>query len=262
MLFGTTDNYNTEATERLHIDYAKDAFEASNRREYITQMCKWLERREQVNSFAIYRAGQDGTKYDGRLRPLRRDDYLPITIAKKPDHARMQIDKLTADYQVRDFKGALRKLLLRLAPPPMTRHGRPALQPSQSAAIQNLQFVQVWNRMRFSTPNMQTEHAPDTLDVAVANGKQFDAVLVEWDGEAVAGEELGMKEGLSEHIRKANHTNTYLLQGSTLGDYEPYSRFQMDLREQCSAITALITSRMSNGTTTRQMSTGTVKCTR
>ncbi|KAG1760626.1 hypothetical protein EDD22DRAFT_980541 [Suillus occidentalis] len=31
--FGTTDNYNTEATERLHIDYAKDAYRATNKKE-------------------------------------------------------------------------------------------------------------------------------------------------------------------------------------------------------------------------------------
>ncbi len=29
-LFGTTDNYSTESTERLHIDYAKDAYQATN----------------------------------------------------------------------------------------------------------------------------------------------------------------------------------------------------------------------------------------
>ena len=30
-LFGTTNNYNTEQFERLHIDFAKDAFRASNK---------------------------------------------------------------------------------------------------------------------------------------------------------------------------------------------------------------------------------------
>jgi len=29
-LFGTTDNYTTEYTERLHIDLAKDAYRATN----------------------------------------------------------------------------------------------------------------------------------------------------------------------------------------------------------------------------------------
>ena len=32
-LFGATDNYNTEASEHLHIDYAKNAFEATNKKD-------------------------------------------------------------------------------------------------------------------------------------------------------------------------------------------------------------------------------------
>jgi hypothetical protein len=46
--FGTTDNYNTETTERLHIDFTKDAYRASNRKDEFKQMTKWLERREKV----------------------------------------------------------------------------------------------------------------------------------------------------------------------------------------------------------------------
>ncbi|KAI0054736.1 hypothetical protein BV25DRAFT_1922419 [Artomyces pyxidatus] len=47
-LFGTTDNYNTEYSERLHIDYAKDAYRATNRKDVYPQMTKWLQRKEQV----------------------------------------------------------------------------------------------------------------------------------------------------------------------------------------------------------------------
>jgi hypothetical protein len=43
---GSLDGYNTEASERLHIDYAKDAYRASNRRDYVSQMTRWLQRRE------------------------------------------------------------------------------------------------------------------------------------------------------------------------------------------------------------------------
>jgi Plavaka transposase len=47
-LFGTTDNYNTEQSERLHIDLAKDAYRATNRKDEYAQMTTWLERREKV----------------------------------------------------------------------------------------------------------------------------------------------------------------------------------------------------------------------
>ncbi|KAI0038015.1 hypothetical protein FA95DRAFT_1449770, partial [Auriscalpium vulgare] len=47
-LFGTTDNYNTEATERLHIDYTKDAYRSTNHKDALPQMTRWLVRREQL----------------------------------------------------------------------------------------------------------------------------------------------------------------------------------------------------------------------
>ncbi|KZT20962.1 hypothetical protein NEOLEDRAFT_1074287 [Neolentinus lepideus HHB14362 ss-1] len=46
--FGTTDNYNMEYTERLHIDFAKDAYRATNHKDEYPQMTKWLARREKV----------------------------------------------------------------------------------------------------------------------------------------------------------------------------------------------------------------------
>ncbi|KAI0726555.1 hypothetical protein C8Q72DRAFT_876832 [Fomitopsis betulina] len=45
---GTTDNYNTEMFERLHIDCAKKAWRALNHRNERPQMTKWLERREKM----------------------------------------------------------------------------------------------------------------------------------------------------------------------------------------------------------------------
>ncbi|KAI0726113.1 hypothetical protein C8Q72DRAFT_784365 [Fomitopsis betulina] len=48
---GTTDNYNTEMFERLHIDCAKKAWRASNHRNERPQMTKWLERREKIAMF-------------------------------------------------------------------------------------------------------------------------------------------------------------------------------------------------------------------
>ncbi|THU87904.1 hypothetical protein K435DRAFT_680843 [Dendrothele bispora CBS 962.96] len=45
---GTLDNSNTEHTERLHIDLAKDAYRATNRKDEYFQMIKWLERKEKV----------------------------------------------------------------------------------------------------------------------------------------------------------------------------------------------------------------------
>ncbi|QRV85193.1 hypothetical protein RhiJN_13211 [Ceratobasidium sp. AG-Ba] len=51
---GALDGYNTESPERLHIDFAKRAYRASNRNEFIAQMVQYLERREQVFKFDAY----------------------------------------------------------------------------------------------------------------------------------------------------------------------------------------------------------------
>ncbi|KAG1798385.1 hypothetical protein EV424DRAFT_1294096, partial [Suillus variegatus] len=47
-MYGTTDNYNTEYTERLHIDLTKDAYRATNHKDEYSQMTLWLERREKM----------------------------------------------------------------------------------------------------------------------------------------------------------------------------------------------------------------------
>lgn len=51
--FGSPDGYNTESPERLHIDMAKRGYRASNRKEYFSQMAKWLTRQEAVDMCQI-----------------------------------------------------------------------------------------------------------------------------------------------------------------------------------------------------------------
>lgn len=55
-LFGTTDNYNTEMFERLHIDFAKKGWRASNHRDAFPQMVTWLSRQEKMAAFNNYLA--------------------------------------------------------------------------------------------------------------------------------------------------------------------------------------------------------------
>lgn len=53
-LFSTTDNYNTEYTERIHIDLTKHAYAATNYKDKFTQMTIWLERKEKVHHHEQY----------------------------------------------------------------------------------------------------------------------------------------------------------------------------------------------------------------
>ncbi|KAI0342014.1 hypothetical protein BDW22DRAFT_1331469 [Trametopsis cervina] len=45
---GSLDGYNTELSERLHIDFAKAGYRAGNHRDYIAHMTTWLSRQEAV----------------------------------------------------------------------------------------------------------------------------------------------------------------------------------------------------------------------
>ncbi|CDO72220.1 hypothetical protein BN946_scf184970.g72 [Trametes cinnabarina] len=56
MRLGCLDGVNTENSERLHIDYAKKAYRASSRREYLSQMTTWLQRQEAVDRRQAYLA--------------------------------------------------------------------------------------------------------------------------------------------------------------------------------------------------------------
>jgi len=75
-LFGTTDNYNTEQSECLHIDFAKEAFRATNHRNEYPQMTAWLECREKVQQHCLTIKGRQQASHD--QNPLRVDTTKPI----------------------------------------------------------------------------------------------------------------------------------------------------------------------------------------
>ncbi|KAM6488883.1 hypothetical protein JOM56_015660, partial [Amanita muscaria] len=51
---GSLDGYNTESPERLHIDFVKMAYRATNKRDYTMQMAKWLDRHDAMHRYATY----------------------------------------------------------------------------------------------------------------------------------------------------------------------------------------------------------------
>lgn len=68
---GTTDGYNTEATERLHIDYVKVAFRASNGVDATPQMARWLQHGE---AMSILRAQLERHSMIPKRKARRRRD--------------------------------------------------------------------------------------------------------------------------------------------------------------------------------------------
>ncbi|KZV82698.1 hypothetical protein EXIGLDRAFT_810315 [Exidia glandulosa HHB12029] len=197
-LLATTDNYNTEATERLHIELAKDAFKATNRREYLVQMCRWLQRRQAVHQFAVWLAYQQGTTYDARKKRPRKHHISPIVLAKQAP-AHKTVAELVREHGLTNFDDALRRFLQKWHRVDVARYDMP-LPDDANRALQTLhsQKLDVWYQAKFLTPDLQTYHAPDVLDIAHATGERvtrlrrtvkprYDTVLVETKGNGVAG---------------------------------------------------------------------------
>ena len=53
---GSANGYNTELPERLHIDFAKSAYLASNKHDFLEQMAIWLQHQEAIFLCSSYLA--------------------------------------------------------------------------------------------------------------------------------------------------------------------------------------------------------------
>lgn len=125
---GTADGFNTEGTERLHIDLAKLGYRASNKKAYIKQMTIWLTRQEAVQRFCAYlqwaissyRAQLLG-EVDEPLEDIQDEDEgekeqqkistTGYTITKKPPLPNVPISSISEDYGAKDFLIELNKYL-------------------------------------------------------------------------------------------------------------------------------------------------------
>lgn len=55
-LVGSVPQYSADATERCHITMAKEAYIATNHKDFEEQMCRYLDRIEKVHMFTIFLA--------------------------------------------------------------------------------------------------------------------------------------------------------------------------------------------------------------
>jgi len=193
--YGTTDNYNTESTERLHIDLAKHAFQATNKRDFIWQMCRWLERRERVHWFGTYLAWRSGMAYDARVhkaqltqRPIRHRREA-LQMAKRPHKYAVRIETLPHTFSITGFIDVLRKFLRDWHQVPVWRGWETALPLQVERAICRLPSIRAWWHATFRMPDTQTLAAKDTVNKVYASPKhgRYDTVLVQTRGDDVAG---------------------------------------------------------------------------
>ncbi|TBU37260.1 hypothetical protein BD309DRAFT_995194 [Dichomitus squalens] len=103
-LFGTTDNYDTQYSERLHIDFTKDAYRATNKKDELTQMTKYIEwRLKQLN---LISTGTASVPQDSVNVPP-----LPPVV---------DIPESSADYGASYFRDTLARYIVKTTNPALT----------------------------------------------------------------------------------------------------------------------------------------------
>ena len=189
--FSTTDNYNTKYTECLHIELAKEAYRATNRKEEYPQMTVWLERKEKVLRHHLFIewhiAGQS------TVSSFQRDDikrHMHIKMARNPNVKAVKITTLVCSYGAHNFVDALAHFIVQY-----WSHGlmsRRAVEAQISAIFYNFKAVPMFYKIKFWNGDAQGLQ-DDTLDTVHVRpsfhssdgqfmSQRFDTVLVRING--------------------------------------------------------------------------------
>ncbi|KAK6972247.1 hypothetical protein R3P38DRAFT_3335915 [Favolaschia claudopus] len=113
-LFGTTDNYNTEMFERLHIDFAKEGWRASNHRDEFPQMINWLSRQEKIASFSNYQAWLEAQQQPDPTPVAKTFSGQALKIAKVPQSPHQSITSIVQKHNTPSFVSSLKQFLNQL----------------------------------------------------------------------------------------------------------------------------------------------------
>ncbi|KAI0074295.1 hypothetical protein K474DRAFT_1601721 [Panus rudis PR-1116 ss-1] len=123
---GCLDGFNTELSERLHIDFAKEAYRAGNHHDYIAYMTLWLLRQEKLHLRQTYLEWLARQEFQESLtgqaeEPLLEHESDPsnegldavvqalprYSLAKKCAYPRRSVATLQSDYGAHQFHPAM-----------------------------------------------------------------------------------------------------------------------------------------------------------
>lgn len=121
-LLGTTDNFNTKYTERLHIDLAKEAYRASNRKDKYIQMTLWLERKEKVLRHDRYIKWMEaGRPPLDTVNDLHKYSTSHILMTREPSVKAVPFEVLEQQYGAVSFAECLARYAVTLTHPTLSR---------------------------------------------------------------------------------------------------------------------------------------------
>lgn len=183
---GATDNYNTEAFERLHIDYAKAGWRASNHRDARPQMVRWLARREKmvvlgssIRRWLIStgREHDDESRADEEHVPTSRHNGR-IKLSKHPSVPLQPLPLIVDRHQCPGFRESLAQYIYRL------KNGRPLTSSQLPDALNNMPVnrVDVFHGFKFAPASLSDDTGEtDAVKATPMKGDQaarFDTVIV------------------------------------------------------------------------------------
>ncbi|KAJ3717337.1 hypothetical protein C8R42DRAFT_551387, partial [Lentinula raphanica] len=192
---GTTDNTNTEAFERLHIDFAKEGWRASNKRDFFPQMITFISRQEKVASFDFYQSWAfpkppDHTCQLKRNRKRRKSGgpnstvEFQLSLAKNPSEPKKTLIAITLLHDAPGFLGALKLFLnFQLLPKSDQRSKAKALK-----GILPFNTLEIWHNVGLIPPQVLDEPEKARMKAQPLSiqdkTSRFDTVLVLENDEA------------------------------------------------------------------------------
>jgi hypothetical protein len=173
-LYGTADNFNTEYTERLHIDLAKDAYASTNFKDEFSQMTLWLDRKERMMQHAKYiRRHHDlETSFN---TPLHIQKPIPSLIperrqrlAKHPTHRGIPIEVICEKYGATQFIPALSRFIAQYQHP---EYSKAQVEATSKAIHIPFSKVPIFHRLKFTSYDV---HSLNPLDEIVVDSIHID----------------------------------------------------------------------------------------
>ncbi|KAL6299809.1 hypothetical protein BKA93DRAFT_888051 [Sparassis latifolia] len=163
-LFGTTDNYNTESTERLHIDFAKDAYQ---RREKVIHHAKYIVWRSHQ---AVSAENIIAVAYERRWEPPDMACALHQKMTRHPTRKGVDLELLASPshYGATFFVPALTRFIAQYNNPTFSIQ-----QIEECAATIRFPYhsVPVFHKIKFWNEEV---HGQETLDSIHAHPRIFD----------------------------------------------------------------------------------------
>ncbi|KAJ7841520.1 hypothetical protein B0H14DRAFT_3694203 [Mycena olivaceomarginata] len=186
---GIRDGFNLP--KRLHIDLAKDAYHASNRKDEFSQMTLWLERKEKIQRHSQF----VDWKFRGSPLPPIIENLNPgiiyerkLSMAKHPTHKSVKFNTLETEYGATFFRDALSRYIVGLTDPELTTK---QIERESNSFDVPFNAVPVFQRIKFTAADPYAKEGPsdsivDSVHVQPSkmakNGDEiparFDTVLV------------------------------------------------------------------------------------